>query len=159
MPEPKYVDPDDPWGDDTPKKRQPAKKLVDPEKRTKLQNDALKATGRYKHGFAGNKELERFQALEALAAGADPESRVWHAWLEHCIEVIGKLNAGSIKAPLANLMAFMENELKRQIWMTDNRARVLARKSAQEIAKSVGGMKTAADKLEREMGKRRHRED
>lgn len=105
------------------------------EGKTSLQKAALEATGRTR--FKDKKEHELFKQYEEMAAGADPESRVWAAWLANRIECAQSFNKKQINMTMPNLLASFGNKAKRDIWFTDNREKVLRKPTAKELAANM----------------------
>jgi hypothetical protein len=151
MNDPRYVD--DPFEDETNNSAISQKAR---EGKTALQRRALTATGRKR--FGDKKEHELFKKYEAFAAGADPESRVWAAWLINRVECAESFNKKAINMTMPNLLASFGNKAKRDIWFTDNREKVLRKPSPKELAATLdqgagemaSRMKTRISKLEDE---------
>lgn len=131
--------------------RKPPKKLFG---KTDLQRDALAATGRTTYGFRDNAQLKRFTDLEAFAVGADSDSRVWYAWIAYRIAETKRLNTGAIKVNMDALIYRIGMKDKREAWMNDNREKVLAKKSAAEVAGTLD-VQTGVDEMERAMARKK----
>ena len=136
--EPYYSD--DPFDDEIQHGKKKPKKLYG---KTALQTAALKATGHELDGFRDNKQWKAFQELEANAIGADNDSRVWYAWIMHRINETTALNKKIKCVNLDQLIHRIGMEDKRVYWDTDNRARVLAKKSPEELVASTEGVELA----------------
>ena len=117
------------------------------EGKTTLQKQALEATGRTH--FKDKKEHEAFKSFEALAAGADPESRVWAAWILDRIHVAVHYNKRGIVMTMPKLLAAIGNEVKRENWFIDNRAAVLRKPTAEQLAVSLSEKIGVEDMQER----------
>ena len=98
--------------------------------KTALQRLALQATGRKYFGSAS--QHKEFKAFEAKAVGADPESRVWYAWLTNRIELAGKY-----KSTLENLVKSFGNDIKRDVWFGKNRKAVLAKPTVSQLTSNM----------------------
>lgn len=86
--------------------------------------------------FSSTNERRRWKKLEDKAAGADPDSRVFKAWLIHCIAWATKKNRPVIYMPFTSAIGLAENEQKRENWIIKNRENVLKKKTPDE-AKQV----------------------
>ncbi|HND85995.1 MAG TPA: hypothetical protein PLU50_09320 [Pseudobdellovibrionaceae bacterium] len=97
------------------------------EGKTDLQLSALKATSTARNPkFPTTKLHKRFRNLEAKANKGIEESIVFKAWMTSYIEIAQKMNNHKPTIPITNLIAWMENEDKWQIWKAKNWSRVLA---------------------------------
>ena len=96
------------------------------EGKTNLQRKALAATGR--HYFGTSQQHRAFKAFEDKAMGADPESRMWFAWLNNRIELAEKY-----RTTMDKLITSFGNKVKRDGWFADNRAKVLAKPTIAQI--------------------------
>lgn len=99
--------------------------------KTPLQKRALLATGhRNRVGEAGlfpYRDLaNRFRAVEEKARGATQEEIMMQEWMLHCIGYCEEKNKTQIVRSLKILVAMIENEDKRIVWIAANRERVLA---------------------------------
>ena len=100
------------------------------EGKTDLQRNALAATGR--HYFGTSQQHKAFKAFEDKALGADPESRMWFAWLNNRIELAEKY-----RTTMDKLIASFGNKVKRDGWFADNRAKVLAKPTVAQIVSAM----------------------
>jgi len=121
------------------------------EGKTPLQTTALNATKRPR--FKDKAEHDAFKKFEAFSAGADPESRVWAAWLANRIEIAESYNKKTIIVTMPNLIKSFGNEQKREIWFTDHREEVLRKVSAMELATNLS-INTGTDNMEKAMQRR-----
>ena len=119
------------------------------EGKTPLQKQALVATGRTH--FKDKKEHEAFKSFEALAAGADPESRIWAAWILDRIGVAIHYNKRGIAMTMPKLLAAIGNKVKRDNWFIDNREAVLRKPTAKELASTLTGTQAGVDDMEKRM--------
>lgn len=112
------------------------------EPKTPLQKELLSVSGA--KGFSTTTVRGRWRKLEAKGAGADPDSRVFQAWLEECVRVGKWMNKETRKVSYEWVIRRAENEAKAREWMIQNRAKVLKKKTAQELKKEVGNALTDA---------------
>ena len=99
---------------------------------TDLERDALAATGR--HYFASTKQKKEFKRYEDFAGGADPESRLWRAWLANRIMLVEKFRPSDA---MVKLLSSFGNKVKRDNWFADNRTKVLAKPTVAQIASAM----------------------
>ena len=146
MIEPRYTD--DPFEDEVNNSAISKKAR---EGKTPLQVRALAAT--HRKYFKDKKEHDLFREYEKFAAGADPESRVWAAWLSNRVEIAEAFNKKAVVMPMANLLASFGNKNKRDIWFTDNREKVLRKPTAKELS-AAANVSVGADDMEKRMMQR-----
>lgn len=108
------------------------------EGKTDLQRTALAATGR--HYFGTSQQHKAFRQYEDKAMGADPESRMWAAWLSNRIKLAEKY-----RTTMDKLIASFDNRVKRDNWFADNRAKVLVKPTVTQL---VGVMVDKMEKLQ-----------
>ena len=145
MTTPRYVI--DPFEEEeqVPKK---AKKLFG---KTDLQKAALEATGRKDTGFRDNVQYKLFTDQEANALGADPESRVWAAWIAWRIDQTKALNKKAINISMDKLIHNIGLKEKRDEWILDHRAEVLKKPTAEELVRSLTGVDTMQARMNKRL--------
>lgn len=112
------------------------------EPKTPLQKELLSVSGA--KGFSTTTIRGRWRKLEARGAGADPDSRVFKAWLEECIRVGLWMNKQTREVSYEWVIRRAENEAKAREWMITNRAKVLKKKTVEDLKKEVGSALTDA---------------
>jgi hypothetical protein len=132
--EPRYVEEGEEFEEES---RSPARKPRKLLGSTDLQRAALAATGRSIYGFRDNDQWKAFSKLEEFAKGADDESRMWNAWIKYRIDQTAHFNVKVVNVPLDQLIYRIGMQDKREEWFMDNRAKVLKKQTAQEVAGTI----------------------
>lgn len=103
--------------------------------KTVLQQKALSATRR--NHFRDTAERDLFKKYEALALPMTREGRLWAAWLANRIEIAASLNKKVTNQTMPKLLAAFGNEMKRNVWMTDNEAEILKKLSPPQLTSTM----------------------
>lgn len=136
--EPTRVDIDEEGNEIRRSKKQKVKSASNPRAgKTELQQAAVRACYPTALQFADREEHQEFREFEAKAAGADPESRMWAAWLKHCVDWAKSLNRKMVCMKMSGLLSYMGNEDKRKVWFDKNRKEVLAKPTAQQLMSNM----------------------
>ncbi len=67
----------------------------------------------------------KWDLLYQKADGADDTSRLFKAWLEHCVTWYEKLKSERGTQPFSFMLSYMNNDEKRIDWTNKNRVRIL----------------------------------
>jgi hypothetical protein len=126
--EPEYEDLDDEGRE--PQTKQKAKSLMEKalSPKTPLQEKALRAC-RGRKFFSTTTQRKLFQKIELKAIGADPNSRIWFAWIEDRINWAAKYHWR-----IEMLVNAIQNQVKFDKWKSENKELVLAKPTIGQLA-------------------------
>ena len=141
--EPVYEDVDESGETSAKAQQEMMKKALEP--KTPLQVKLL-AVSKAKR-FANTAERTSWRKLEKKAAGSDPDSRLFYAWLEAAIEWGRKKNTPVVKMPYSKVISFAENEQAARNWIVANRSKVLRKKPAAEMKEVMQAKEKELDAL------------
>jgi len=128
FPEPQYEEIDDSGNPPQTKERQKTMKEAALSPKTPLQQKALYAC-RGRQYFSTTAQRKLFQRIEAKAIGADPQSRLWAAWMDDRIKWATKYR-WSIEA----LVNSIESRTNYDKWQSKYRTTVLAKPSIEQLS-------------------------
>lgn len=99
--------------------------------KTKLEEDALRATNPKTMLFHDRTLARLFRKQTVFAIGRDEESILWEEWIRHNIEWVIEKNKIRPILGMAMLVKMIGNDARRENWFTTNRERILRKRQVE----------------------------